>query len=115
MQCYINVSLVSFKEATKLSYNIIALAIDRCVNPAMFDETVTSEMVNPTDCVLTSQNETSRPQVFARGRYAVHAAATVQMIFAAVAVSRREFGTLRVMDPPMMRAIIWIASPTDFS
>jgi hypothetical protein len=81
----------------------------------MFDETVTSEIVNPTDCVLTSQNETRRPQVLARGRYAVHAAATVQMIFAAVAVSRREFGTLRVMAPPIIRAMIWIASPTDFS
>jgi hypothetical protein len=81
----------------------------------MFDETVTSEIVNPTDCVLTSQNETSRPQVLERGRYAVHAAATVHMIFAAVAVSRREFGTLRVIAPPIMRAMIWIASPTDLS
>jgi hypothetical protein len=34
----------------------------------MFDETVTKEMVKPTDCALTSQKLAKRPQVFDRGR-----------------------------------------------
>lgn len=37
------------------------------------------------------------------------------MIFATVAVMSRELGTLRVIMPPIKRATIWIASPTDFS
>lgn len=55
----------------------------------MFDEMVVSETVKPTDCELTSQKQTSLPHVFERGRYAMHAAATVQRILATVAVRRR--------------------------
>ena len=39
----------------------------------------------------------------------------VQRMLAAVAVSRREFGTFSVIVPPMRKAIIWTASPTDLS
>jgi hypothetical protein len=55
----------------------------------MLDETVVSATVKPTDCELTSQKHTSRPHVFERGRYAMQAAATVQRMFATVAVSKR--------------------------
>jgi hypothetical protein len=50
---------------------------------------VVRDTVNPTDCALTSQKHTSRPQVFDRGRYAMQAAATVQRMLATVAVIRR--------------------------
>lgn len=36
-------------------------------------------------------------------------------MLATVAVKRRELGTLRMIAPPMMRPIIWMASPTDFN
>lgn len=39
----------------------------------------------------------------------------VQIMLATVAVTRRELGTLRMIAPPMMRPMIWMASPTDFS
>jgi hypothetical protein len=52
----------------KVTYKAIALAIQRCVYPSMFKETVTSEMVKPTDCAFTSQKLTRRPQVLERGR-----------------------------------------------
>ena len=51
-----------------ITYKIIALAIERCVYPAMLDETVVSETVKPTDWALTSQKQTSLPHVFERGR-----------------------------------------------
>lgn len=78
---------VEWKEGK--SYNTIALAKLRCVYPAILLEIVTRETVNPTDCALTSQKHTSRPQVFERGRYAINAAAMVQRMFAAVAVASR--------------------------
>lgn len=81
----------------------------------MFDDTVTSEMVKPTDCALTNQKLARRPQVFDLGRYAIHAEATVQSMLATVAVASLEFGTLSVMVPPIRRAIICTASPTDLS
>lgn len=81
----------------------------------MLEDTVVRETVNPTDCALTIQKQTSLPHVLDRGRYAIKAAHTVQMILAAVAVKSREFGTFSVIVPPMRRAIIWTASPTDFS
>jgi hypothetical protein len=55
----------------------------------MLDEMVVSDTVKPTDCAFTSQKQTSRPQVFDRGRYAIQAAATVQRMLATVAVMRR--------------------------
>lgn len=57
--------------------------------PAIFDEIVVRETVKPTDCALTSQNETSRPHVFDAGRYAMQAADTVHKRFATVAVVKR--------------------------
>lgn len=45
----------------------------------------------------------------------MHPAATVHKIFAAVAVSRREFGTFNVIIPPIIKATIKTASPTDLS
>lgn len=65
--------------------------------PAMLDEMVVSDTVKPTDCELTSQNETSRPHVLERGRYAMQAAATVQRMLAVVAVSRRAAGVEGVL------------------
>lgn len=57
--------------------------------PAIFDEIVVRDTVNPTDCALTSQNATSRPHVFDAGRYAMQAADTVQRRLATVAVIKR--------------------------
>jgi hypothetical protein len=88
------------------TYNIIALANDLCVYPAILDDMVTSDTVNPTDWVFTSQKETSRPHLFALGRYARHPAETVQRMLAAVAVASRELGTFNVMAPPMKSATI---------
>lgn len=45
----------------------------------------------------------------------MHAEATVQRMFANVAVANLELGTFNVMVPPMSRAMIWTASPTDLS
>lgn len=42
--------------------------MERCVYPAMLDETVVRETVKPTDWALTSQKQTSLPHVFERGR-----------------------------------------------
>lgn len=81
----------------------------------MLDEMVVKATVKPTDCALTSQKHTSLPQVFDLGRKAINAAEIVQRRLAAVAVSKREFRTLRMMVPPIRRATIWIASPTDLS
>lgn len=81
----------------------------------MFDDTVTREMVKPTDCALTNQKLARRPQVLDLGRYAMQAEATVQSTLATVAVASLELGTLRVMMPPMIRAMICTASPTDLS
>jgi hypothetical protein len=50
------------------TYKTMALASDRCVYPAMFDEMVVRETVNPTDCEFTSQKDTRRPQVLELGR-----------------------------------------------
>lgn len=55
----------------------------------MFDEIVVRETVKPTDCALTSQNETSLPHVFDSGRYAMQAADTVHRRLATVAVIKR--------------------------
>jgi hypothetical protein len=44
---------------------------------------------NPTDWQLTNQNDTRRDQTMCRGRYAMHAAATTQMMLAAVEARRR--------------------------
>lgn len=55
----------------------------------MLDEMVVSETVKPTDCALTSQKLTRRPHVFDRGRYAMHAAATVHRRLATVATAKR--------------------------
>ncbi len=71
--------------------------------------------MNPTDWALTSQKHTSLPHVLDRGRYAIRAAQTVQRMFAAVAVNSREFGTFNVIVPPMIKATICTASPTDLS
>ena len=57
--------------------------------PAILDEMVVKDTVNPTDCVLTNQKQTSLPQVLSRGRYAMQAAEIVQIILATVAVIRR--------------------------
>lgn len=45
----------------------------------------------------------------------MQAEATVQRMFATVAVANLEFATFNVIVPPMMSAIIWTASPTDLS
>jgi hypothetical protein len=63
-----DVMKLSGKGEAKGSYKTIALAIDRCVYPPMFEDTVTSDMVKPTDCAFTSQKLTRRPQVLERGR-----------------------------------------------
>ena len=81
----------------------------------MFEEIVTSDIVNPTLCALTSQKLTSLPHTWLRGRYAMHAAATVHKRLAAVAVMSRELGTLSVTAPPMKSATTCTASPTDLS
>lgn len=81
----------------------------------MFDEIVTSETVNPTDCAFTSQKQTSRDHFIDRGKYAMHPAATVHRILAAVEVSSRELGTFKVIVPPITNDIITTASPTDFN
>lgn len=67
----------------------MALARERCVYPAMLEEMVVRDTVKPTDCELTSQNDTSRPQVFDSGRYAIQAAEIVQSRLATEAVIRR--------------------------
>jgi hypothetical protein len=66
MRCY----KVSFEEEKRwrATYKTMALAIERCVYPPIFEETVTSEMVKPTDWAFTSQKLTRRPQVLERGR-----------------------------------------------
>lgn len=56
------------RQTILMTYKIIALAMERCVYPAILDETVVSETVKPTDWALTSQKQTSLPQVFERGR-----------------------------------------------
>lgn len=45
----------------------------------------------------------------------MHPAATVHKILAAVAVNKREFGTLSVIMPPIIEATIRTASTTDLS
>lgn len=55
----------------------------------MFEEIVVKDTVKPTDWELTSQKQTSLPQVLDRGRKAMQAAATVQRMLATVAVKRR--------------------------
>ena len=86
------------------THKTIALAIDLCVYPPMLLDIVTKETVKPTDWQLTSQNETRRPHVLDRGRYAIHAALIVQRALAAVATSSREFGTFNVIAPPIHKA-----------
>lgn len=86
--------LKSIEYRGERAYKTIALANDRWVYPAILLEIVTRETVNPTDCALTSQKHTSRPQVFDRGRYAINAAATVHRTFATVAVASRAKGLL---------------------
>ena len=81
----------------------------------MFEDIVTSEIVNPTDCALTSQKQASLCHFCSRGRYAIQAAATVHRILAAVEVSNLLLGTFNVIVPPMTRATITTASPTDLS
>ena len=71
------------------TYKTKALATARCVYPAMLEDIVVRETVNPTDCELTSQKQTSRPQVLDLGRYPMRAAAMVHRRFAAVAVRSR--------------------------
>lgn len=55
----------------------------------MFEDIVVKDTVKPTDWELTSQKQTSRPQVLDRGKKAMQAAATVHRILATVAVKRR--------------------------
>jgi hypothetical protein len=81
----------------------------------MFEDIVTSEIVNPTDWALTSQKQASLSHFCSRGKYAIHAAATVHMMLAAVAVSNLLLGIFSVIAPPMTSAMIWTASPTDLS
>jgi hypothetical protein len=81
----------------------------------MFEETVTREMVEPTDCALTSQKLANLPHVLALGMQAIQAEATVQRMLANVAVASLEFGTFRVIVPPISRATICTVSPTDLS
>lgn len=81
----------------------------------MFDDMVTNETVKPTDCEFTSQKQTSLDHFSSRGKYAIQAAATVQRILAAVEVSNLEFGTFKVMVPPMINETTTTASPTDFN
>jgi len=76
---------------------------------------VTSEIVNPTDCALTSQKQASLSHFCSRGKYAIHAAATVHRILATVEVSNLLLGIFRVIVPPMTSAMITTASPTDLS
>lgn len=98
-----------------LTHKTIPLAILRCVYPAILELSVTKLTVKPTLCEFTNQKLTRRPHVFDRGRYARQAAETVQRIFAAVAVSNRELGTLSVMIPPIRSEMTCTASPTDFN
>ena len=83
--------------------------------PPILLETVIKLTVKPTLWLFTSQKLTSRPHVFDRGKYAMHAAETVHSTLATVAVKSLELGTLRVMMPPMSRAMTCTASPTDLS
>jgi hypothetical protein len=50
-----------------VAHKTMALANDRWVYPAMFDDTVVRETVKPTDWTLTSQKQASRAQVRSRG------------------------------------------------
>lgn len=45
----------------------------------------------------------------------MHAAQIMQSVFAVVATSSRELGTLSVIEPPIQRATTWTALPTEFS
>lgn len=81
----------------------------------MFEDIVTSEIVNPTDCALTSQKQASLCHFCSRGKYAIHAAVTVHRMLAAVEVSNLLFGIFSVIVPPITSAIMTTASPTDFS
>lgn len=113
--CQEHILAIEFLFSNKETYKTIALAIDRWVYPAIFELIVTNDTANPTDCELTSQKLTNLPHVFDRGRYARHAAETVQRVFATVAVISLDLGTFSVMVPPISSAMIWTASPTDLS
>jgi hypothetical protein len=93
----------------------MALTIVRWVQPAILDETVTKDTVNPTDCELVNQKHANLDYFCDAGRYAMHAAETVHKILAAVATSNPELGTFNVIIPLMSRATIRTPSPTDWN